>query len=398
MKRMLRSLMLGCVVLLLPALPFVRAAQEDVAKYASPGVRVTQLMEGGGAVIVSSLNVLPNNDLLAVTFARKDQAAKLGVQAAGKFVVVGRISKDNGQTWGTAFLVLDAPADGSRTAADPTIAVAGGKVIVIAPMCGPPQPPFEYGDIRLWQVTSTDNAATWGKPSEIQVPRARPGVSGRPGVVLGDGTILVPYWWDFMFQTGANGMAQIGDVPCVSGTMISKDGGSTWDLSTDVYGEWSAQPKVLRTADEPAIVALSDRDVFMVLRSARADGYAEETWSRDGGRTWELPRPGKLNEFNTPTGLWRMKNGWVVRLWNNSKNALRFPLTASISKDHCRTWSSSRILVAFPAGNKWPVQASYPGVVEAADGSLVAVWCHVTPEGRWIWASGRFSVDWVTGK
>ena len=51
-----------------------------------------------------------------------------------------------------------------------------------------------------------------------------------------------------------------------------------------------------------------------------------------------------------------------------------------------------RTLVAFPAGSKWPVQASYPGVVEAADGSLVAVWCHVTPEGRWIWASGAISV------
>ena len=66
---------------------------------------------------------------------------------------------------------------------------------------------------------------------------------------------------------------------------------------------------------------------------------AEETWSHDGGRSWELPQPGKLHEFNTPTGLWRMKNGWVVRLWNNSKNARRMPLAVAISKDNCRTWS-----------------------------------------------------------
>jgi hypothetical protein len=398
MSPIVRSLMLCCFVLPISDLRFTEAAQDDVAKYADPNVRLTQLMEGGAAVIVSSLNVLPNNDLLAIAFARQDQAARLGVQAVGKYVVVGKTSKDNGQTWGPAFLVLDGPADGSRTAADPSIVVAGKKVIVIVPMCGPPQPPFDYGDTRLWQVTSTDNAVTWSKPSEIQVPRARPCVSGRPGVVLGDGTILVPYWWDFMFQTGASGMAQIGDIPCVSGTMISKDGGATWELSTDVYGDWSARPKVLRTADEPAIVAVSDKDVFMVLRSARDDGYAEETWSHDGGRTWELPKPGKLNEFNTPTGLWRTRNGWVVRLWNNSKDARRFPLVAAISKDNCRTWSNPRTLVAFPAGSKWPVQASYPSVVETADGSLVAVWCHVTPEGKWIWASGRFSVNWVTGK
>ena len=90
-------------------------------------------------------------------------------------------------------------------------------------------------------MESADHGATWSQPAEIPIPRARPCVSGRPGITLGDGTILVPYWWDFMFQTGANGMAVIGDIPCVSGTLISKDGGATWQLSTDVYGEWSAQ-------------------------------------------------------------------------------------------------------------------------------------------------------------
>ena len=381
----------------LALLSFARAAEQDIAKYADPGVQVTHLMEGGGAVIVSSLNVLPNHDLLAIAFASQAQAAAVGVQAAGKSVVIGKISKDHGRTWGPAFLVLDAPADGSRTAADPTTVVAGDKVMAIVPMSGPPQPPFEWGDLKLWQVVSTDNAVTWGQPTEIRIPRARPCVSGRPGITLSDGTILVPYWWDFMFQTGANSMAVIGDIPCVSGTMISKDGGSTWQLSTDVYGEWSAKPKVLRPADEPAIVALSDKEIFMVLRAARADGHPEETWSHDGGRTWELPQPGKVNAFNTPSALWRLKNGGVVRLWNNSPNALRFPLVASISQDGCRTWSSPRTLVGYPTGSKWPVQASYPGVVEAADGALVAVWCHVTPEGKWLWASGRFSVDWVLG-
>ncbi len=145
--------------------------------------------------------------------------------------------------------------------------------------------------------------------------------------------------------------------------MISKDGGTTWELSTDVYGEWSARPKILRTADEPAIVAISDKDIFMVLRSARDDGYAEETWSHDGGRTWELPKPGKLHEFNTPTGLWRMKNGWVVRLWNNSKSALRFPLVAPSARTTAargpareRSWHSQP---AASGRSRHPIPASW---------------------------------------
>ena len=236
MSWVLKSLMLGCLVLLLSVLPLAQGAQEDVARYTDPNVRVTQLMEGGGAVIVSSLNVMPNNNLLAIVVARQDQAANLGVHAAGKFAVLGRMSNDNARTWGPAFLVLNSPADGSRTAADPTLVVAGGRILAIVPMCGPPQPPFDYGDIKLWQVTSTNNAVTWSKPSEIAVPRARPCVSGRPGIALGDGTILVPYWWDFMFQTGSCSMAQIGDIPCVSGTMISKDGGATSPRKANGFG------------------------------------------------------------------------------------------------------------------------------------------------------------------
>ncbi len=165
-------------------------------------------MEGGGAVIVSSLNVLPNNDLLAIAFARQDQAAgwESGHPASSSSLAGSRGQRPdmgNRRSW---FSTRRRMAVERRPI--PPSSSRAGKVIVIVPMCGPPQPPFEYGDTRLWQVTSTDNAVTWSKPAEIHIPRARPCVSGRPGVVLSDGTILVPYWWDFMFQTGAKGMAR----------------------------------------------------------------------------------------------------------------------------------------------------------------------------------------------
>jgi len=37
-------------------------------------------------------------------------------------------------------------------------------------------------------------------------------------------------------------------------------------------------------------------------------------------------------KVSVKTALWRLKNGWIVRLWNHSKTALRFPLVAAISK------------------------------------------------------------------
>ena len=219
-RRRWSSVGLCCVLGLLadPARAQDDAAQ-SIARYAAPQVQVRSLMTGGGAVIVSSLHVLPNHDLLGIVFATREQAAALGVSARGKAVVIGRISKDQGRTWGPAFLVCDAPADGSRTALDPTIVVAAGKVLVIASMSGPPKAPFDYGDVKLWQVASVDNGVTWSKLTELAVPRMRPCVSGRVGVALGDGSLLVPYWWDFTYQIGTTDMAQISDTPCVAGTL-----------------------------------------------------------------------------------------------------------------------------------------------------------------------------------
>jgi hypothetical protein len=395
MRRLSHSLTLSFMILPTMMRSFAQADQTDIAKYADPNIEVNQVFDAGahGAVLVTSLNVLPNNDLLCITDATRAQAARLGVKIAGRVATLGWISKNNGRTWGSPVLVLDG-AVADREPADPTIIVTGGKVIVIASMGGRPQPPLEYGDSKLWQVTSTDNGQTWIRPSELKIPRTRPALSGRQGLVLADRTIIVPYWWDFQFQTG------MPEPTCVSGVLRSNDGGLTWELSSDVYAEWSVQPKRLSQAAEPAIVALSEKDIFMVARSSRTDGLAHETWSHDGGRSWEPPRAGALPGYDTPTALWRMKNGWVVRICDYSKVPLhRFPLVASISKDHCRTWSSPRKLVDLPADTKWPAQAAYPVVVEAADGVLVATWCQVLPGGsKWIVASGRFTADWVLGR
>jgi hypothetical protein len=106
-----------CTVLF-TSLVAAEAAPPDIAKYADSNIVVASLMEAGGAVIVSSLDVLPNQDLLAIVFVRRDQAAALGVKVAGKSAILGRISKDNGRMWNPAFLVLDSPADGKREAGD----------------------------------------------------------------------------------------------------------------------------------------------------------------------------------------------------------------------------------------------------------------------------------------
>ena len=58
----------------LRTLSFAQASREDLTKYSDPRIQTSQLMEWRARVIVSSLNVLPNHDLLAITPAEQEDA------------------------------------------------------------------------------------------------------------------------------------------------------------------------------------------------------------------------------------------------------------------------------------------------------------------------------------
>jgi hypothetical protein len=340
--------------------------------------------------LVSSLALMADNRIICVYFA-----------AGG--IIDGRISADNGRTWGPAFRIMQKPRPDYDAIADATVIVSGKRVIVVA--TGVPRPGKPLVDTyELLQTHSDDFGKTWSSPRVIDINHRLIAASGRAPAILSDGTILLPVWWEITSEKlGVEHIHDEGDMVCVSGVLISHDGGERWASSQDVLGPKREGSEWPWTADEPAIVAINDRDIFMVMRTL-ANGRALESWSHDGGMTWSAAEPGRCHAYNTPTGLCRLKNGWVVRLWDNSK--WRHPLVAAISKDGCKTWSPPRTIMEWPEGVKsGPVnpQASYPNVVEAADGSLVATWCVFDapleqPDTIWHLVCGRFSADWVLGR
>jgi hypothetical protein len=98
-----------------------------------------------------------------------------------------------------------------------------------------------------------------------------------------------------------------------------------------------------------------------------------------------------LTGHNTPTALWRLENSKneIVAVWNNSP-INRFPLCAAISSDGGRTWSAPRII----ATTNGP-QVSYPGLTQAKDGTIVAVWQAQRDDGGRDIRYARFTRDWV---
>jgi predicted neuraminidase len=174
-----------------------------------------------------------------------------------------------------------------------------------------------------------------------------------------------------------------------SGLLLSKDG-FQWTLhgNLHVFVE-KVTPGSTNGLAEPSIVQLAGGEIFMLLRSGSSRHY--EARSQDGGITWTHPVPSALVGHNTPVALWRVEKSpdEIVAVWNNSP-INRFPLSAALSRDGGRTWSPPRIL----AQSNGP-QVSYPGLTQAADGTLVAVWQAQREDGGRDIRCARFTRDWL---
>lgn len=299
--------------------------------------------------------------------------------------VYGAFSRDGGRTWGEPRLLV---SDSQKMDGDPNILADGNKVFVFTTRVN-----FPNKIDKSWtmMIRSEDNGETWSQPVEIPIPRQYVAGKQHNGIKLRDGTYMVGIAWDKWPEIGMRARTE-GEMDLTTGVLLSKNG-TNWTLSgaLHTYVE-KVTPGGTNGLCEPSLVELEDGEVLMLLRSGSSHHY--ESRSQDGGVTWSEPKPSSLSGHNTPTALWRLQQNpkEIIAVWNNSP-LTRYPLSTAISSDGGRMWSKPRIL----ATTDGP-QASYPGVTQAADGTIVAVWQHGLPGGgrdiRW----ARFTREWVLGQ
>ena len=295
---------------------------------------------------------LANGQLLAVwsTFPKSGSPGKVYIA----------FSRDHGRAWSTPQLLL---SDASKIMADPNILVDGPRVFVFATVVESPN------RIRKsWTMfkRSPDNGLTWGPLEEIPIPRQYVAGKQHNAIVLRDGTYLLGIAWDKWPEMGMAARTE-GEMDLTAGVLISKDG-THWTLHGSLHVLLDKlTPGGTNGLCEPALVELSNGEVLMILRSGGTHHY--ESRSHDGGLTWSTPTPSPLPGHNTPTALLRLQGSHeIVAVWNNSP-LTRYPLSAALSSDHGKTWSAPRILAQTEG-----LQVSYPGLTQAADGTIIAVW------------------------
>lgn len=306
----------------------------------------------------------------------------LSDRKTGEAKIVGAFSRDGARTWSEPVTLIDT----EKYDADPNIVIDGKRILVYSTTVSIPN---KIDKSEVWMTVSEDEGKPWSKPVEIKMPYKYFVGKRHIGIQLRSGKLVMPFSWDLWAEAGTPARTE-GEMDLQSGVLISEDGGRTWTPHGELHiFEPKVRPGATWGLDEPAIVQLSNGELYMLFRTGTSWHY--ESRSPDGGYTWTPPQRSALSGHNTPMALWRLdqKPDEIIVIWNNSP-LHRYPLSVAISADGGRSWSRPKNV----ATSDGP-QVSYPGITQASDGTIVAVWQQQLAAGgrdvRW----ARFNRAWV---
>ena len=290
---------------------------------------------------IPSLIVSPKGTLLAFCEGRKK-----GRGDAGDIDLLLRRSSDGGKTWQPTQVVWD---DGPNTCGNPCPVVdpATGTIWLLlthnlgedteAKLVGG----TSKGTRTVWVTKSTDDGATWAKPTEITKAVKKPEwtwYATGPGVGIRteSGRLVVP----------CDHKADGGKVR-QSHVISSDDGGATWKPGGAVGPD----------CNECQVAERADGSLVLNMRSFQANNRRLVATSTDGGVTWSKPvEDPNLIEPVCQASLVRHQAGF---LFSNPASTKREKLTVRLSRDEGKTWPVAKVLHAGPAA--YSCLAALPG-------------------------------------
>ena len=224
---------------------------------------------------------------------------------------------------------------------------------------GGPQPECR---LPVYVTRSTDEGETWLEPKLLQ-----DGYCGalRTIIQLRSGRVVLGC---------QQAVADPGRHVCFS--YASDDEGKTWRQSNVIdlgkYGGYGDHGGGI----EPTLAELRDGRLWMLIRTYR--GCFTETYSEDGGLTWNQTRPSKIEASGAPGQLRRLQSGRLVLFWNRfidkeKRSGRREQLSMAFSEDDGLTWTEPVVVAYDPMreGDKEPQhRLSYPHVYEHVPGEL----------------------------
>ncbi len=202
-----------------------------------------------------------------------------------------------------------------------------------------------------WMMRSKDNGKTWSTREKLPDGFLGP-IKNKP--LLINGILICPS------STEKNGWKVHLE--------YTNDFGKTWTKSEDI------NDGKITSAIQPSILTYKDSSMQVLCRSKNRT--INESWSKDGGKTWSNMTASSLPNNNSGTDAVTLKDGRQLLVYNHVKphdtlrngKGARTPLNVAISKDG-KNWFAALILEDSPIS-----QYSYPSVIQSKDGMVHIVY------------------------
>ena len=214
---------------------------------------------------------------------------------------------------------------------------------------------------RVFMRESEDSGRTWSAPRQIDIMgevatgRFFYGGPQVPQQLL-SGRILLPL--GYLHEDGYTHVARF---------MVSDDSGESWKHGYDV------SIPVQRGAMEPTPAEIAPNQLYCLFRTR--SGFLWESTSPDGGNTWTEPKSSGIPSPESMPQLLKLKSGNLLLVWNSQssvENYPRWPMTAALSTDGCKTWAFKRDIATETGRN----QLSNQGVTQLDDGRILLALSH----------------------
>ena len=231
--------------------------------------------------------------------------------------------------------------------------------------------PSAIGLTELYHNVSRDEGKTWTDPKRIDMGHHYVPVI-ESIIELSNGRIL----FSSNYATD-NYLPERGEYEYRILTLFSDDHGETWQLGLDdirvPLGPGRGHPGAI----EPVMVELKNNRVWMLFRSQHGRFY--QTFSSDGGDSWEPSSPTDIKAANAPAGILRLSDGRLVLSWNDwssypggkTHRSGRQYLHVAISADDGKTWSPSKLIAKPTTEDPHNANMRYPFLSETDDSFIL---------------------------
>ena len=297
-----------------------------------------------------------------------------GGMPEGGIRLIGRWSRDEGDSWSEPFLVHE--CDGIPNVMEPSfVRLPNGRVLQAYMQRDthvPGKDPF--GNMYPMIMHSDDDCMTWSEPARITGEETNFLTTNDRLVRLSTGRIILPV----VTAPDMNSMR----------VWFSDDDGMSWRKGK---GDAHADGDV--PCGYPLAIELADGSLAMFMMPS-TNGI-QVAHSRDGGDTWTHAKRSGPEPCPATYIVRRIPDSAdLLLIWNN--HTQRTNLTSAISRDHGATWSDFRLL---EAQQGWPIQHryAYPSLAFLNDYAHMT-WYERTPhpqsEARFDLIYRRLPIPW----